>query len=54
MIGICTDSNSQLPDELAARFGIEVVPLTMVVDHREYLEGFDFDVDDFGDFVFVA
>jgi len=47
MIGICTDSNSQLPDELAARFGIEVVPLTMVVDHREYLEGFDFDVDDF-------
>ena len=47
MIGICTDSNSQLPDELAQRFGIEVVPLTMVIDHREYLEGFDFDVDDF-------
>lgn len=47
MIGICTDSNSQLPDELAERFGIEVVPVTMVIDHREYLEGFDFDVDDF-------
>ena len=47
MIGICTDSNSQLPATLADRYGIEVVPLTAVVDDREYLEGFDLDVDDF-------
>lgn len=47
MIGICTDSNAQLPAELADRYGIEVVPLTVVVDEREYLEGFDLDVDDF-------
>ena len=47
MIGICTDSNSQLPVELADRYGIEVVPLTVMVDDREYLEGFDLDVDDF-------
>jgi fatty acid-binding protein DegV len=47
MIGICTDSNSQLPHELAERFGVEVVPLTVVVDGREYLEGVDLDPDDF-------
>lgn len=47
MIGICTDSNSQLPPELAERYGIEVVPLTVRVDGREHLEGFDLDVDDF-------
>ena len=47
MIGICTDSNSQLPPELAARFGIQVVPLTVVVDDREYLEGVDLDIDEF-------
>lgn len=49
MIGICTDSNSQLPAELAARFGVEVVPLTVVIDDREYLEGVDLGIDDFYD-----
>ena len=44
-IGLCTDSNSQLPAELAERFGVEVVPLTMVVDGQEYLEGVDLDAD---------
>ena len=47
LIGICTDSNSQLPAELAQRYGVEVVPLTVMVDDREYLEGFDLEVDDF-------
>lgn len=47
MIGICTDSNAQLPVELAHRYGVEVVPLTVMVDACEYLEGFDLDVDDF-------
>ncbi|MEO6159235.1 MAG: DegV family protein [Ilumatobacteraceae bacterium] len=39
MIGICTDSGSQLPADLAKRLGIEVVPLTVTVDDQEYLEG---------------
>lgn len=47
MIGICTDSNSQLPPQLAERYGVEVVPLTVVVDDREYLEGHDFNLDEF-------
>ncbi len=47
MIGIVTDSNAQLPPELAARFAIEVVPLTVTVDGVEYLEGVDLDADDF-------
>lgn len=47
MIGICTDSNSQLPAELIERYGIEVVPLTVTVDDVEYLEGVDLDADAF-------
>jgi DegV family protein with EDD domain len=41
MIGIVADSNSQLPDSLAERYGIEVVPLTVTVDGVEHLEGVD-------------
>ena len=44
-IGLCTDSNSQLPTDLAQRFGVEIVPLTMIVDDQEYLEGVDLDPD---------
>lgn len=47
MIGLCTDSNSQLPAVLAERYGVEVVPLTVTVDGREYLEGHDLDTDIF-------
>lgn len=47
MIGICTDSSSQLPAALAQRFGIEVVPLTVTVDDIDYLEGVDLDADSF-------
>jgi DegV family protein with EDD domain len=47
MIGICTDSNSQMPVELARRYGIEVVPLTITVDDVDYLEGVDIDADEF-------
>ena len=39
MIGIVVDSNSQLPDSLAERYGIEVVPLTVTVDGVEHIEG---------------
>ena len=47
MIGLVTDSNAQLPPELAGRYGVEVVPLTVVVDGVEYLEGVDIDAEEF-------
>ncbi len=47
MIGIVTDSNSQIPAELAARLGIVVVPLTVTVDGVDYQEGVDLDADQF-------
>lgn len=47
MIGICTDSGSQLPAELVARYGIEVVPLTVTVDGVAYLEHVELDADAF-------
>jgi DegV family protein with EDD domain len=49
MIGICTDSNAQLPRELAARLGIEVVALTVSIDGVDYAEGVDLDADAFYD-----
>jgi DegV family protein with EDD domain len=47
MIGICTDSNSQLPQSLAERYDVEVVPVTVTVNDHDYLEGVDLDVDEF-------
>lgn len=47
MIGLLTDSNAQLPAELAERFGVEVVPLTVTVDGVDYEEGIDLDADAF-------
>ncbi len=47
MIGICTDSNSQLPDEFAVRYAVEVVPVTVTVGGHDYLEGVDLDADRF-------
>jgi len=47
MIRIVTDSNAQVPDGLRRRFGIEVVPLTVVVDGVEHAEGEDLDADVF-------
>ena len=47
MIGLVTDSNAQLPAELAERYGVEIVPLTVTVDGQEYLEGVDIDADAF-------
>jgi DegV family protein with EDD domain len=47
MIGICTDSNSQLPSSLAERYAIEVVPITVTIGDHDYLEGIDLDPDDF-------
>jgi fatty acid-binding protein DegV len=47
VIGICTDSNSQLPQSLAELYAVEVVPVTVTVDDHDYLEGVDLDVDEF-------
>lgn len=47
MIGLCTDSNAQLPAELVDRYGVEVVPLTVTLDGDDFLEGVDLDADGF-------
>ena len=47
MIGLCTDSNAQLPPELVERYGVEVVPLTVTVDGEAFLEGVELDADGF-------
>jgi DegV family protein with EDD domain len=47
MIGLVVDSSSQIPADLATRFGIVVVPLTVTVDGVEHLEGVDLDADQF-------
>lgn len=47
MIGIVTDSNAQLPDELRARYGVEVVPLRVVIDGETFREGVDLTADEF-------
>lgn len=47
MIRVCCDSNAQLDPDLAARHGIEVVPLTVTVDGIAHLEGVELDADGF-------
>jgi DegV family protein with EDD domain len=47
VISVVTDSNAQLPAEVARRYGIEVVPLTVRIDGVDYLEGVDLDADAF-------
>jgi DegV family protein with EDD domain len=47
VIGLVTDSNSQIPLELVRRYGVEVVPLTVTVDGTPYLEGEELDADGF-------
>ncbi|MGH9216349.1 MAG: DegV family protein [Acidimicrobiales bacterium] len=47
MIGVCTDSNAQLPEARCAAAGIEVVPITVTLDGVDYLEGVDLDADGF-------
>lgn len=47
MIGLCVDSNAQLPPDLVSRYGVEVVPLSVTVDGQEFLEGVDLDADSF-------
>jgi DegV family protein with EDD domain len=47
MIGVCTDSNAQLPRSLVERYDVEVVPITVTIDGVDYAESVDLDADDF-------
>ena len=47
MIGLCTDSNAQLPPDLRERYGVAVVPLTVTVDGTDHLEWVDLGADEF-------
>ena len=47
MIALVTDSNAMLPPELAQRYHVEIVPLTVTVDGVDHLEGVDLDADAF-------
>ncbi len=40
-VRVVTDSTASLPAELTAQFGIEVVPLHVVIDGQSFLEGVD-------------
>lgn len=46
-IGIVTDSTSDLPADLAQRFGIEVVPSVLVIDGKQYADGVGISRNDF-------
>ena len=47
MIGLVTDSVSQMPPELAMRLGVRVVPVHVEVDGVPHREGVDLDADGF-------
>lgn len=47
---LVSDSNGQLPQSLIDRYSITVVPIPVVIDGHEYLEGVDLDADEFYSF----
>lgn len=47
MIGLVTDSASQMPPALAARLGVEIVPVIVTVDGGRFREGVDLEPADF-------
>jgi DegV family protein with EDD domain len=46
-LGIVTDSTSDLPPDLAERFGIEVVPTILIIEGKQYADGTGIRRDDF-------
>ena len=40
-VGIVTDSGSDLPRELAAELGIEIIPFHVNLNNKEYRDGID-------------
>jgi len=49
VIALVTDSNALVPADLRSRFGVRVVPLTVVVDGAPYAEGVELSTADFYD-----
>jgi DegV family protein with EDD domain len=47
MVKIITDTTSCLPQEVAQRFGIPVIPQVINFGNESYLEGIDMDIDEF-------
>jgi DegV family protein with EDD domain len=47
VIALVTDSSAQLPADLRDRYGVRVVPLTIVVDGEDFAEGVDLTSDEF-------
>ncbi len=46
-VALVTDSNSQMPKALRERFGVWVVPLTIVLDGEQFREGVDLTTEEF-------
>ncbi len=47
VIGLVTDSSSQITDDLVERFEVEVVPMTVTIDGVDHQEGETLDADGF-------
>lgn len=47
MIQLVTDSSADLPQELLEEYNISVVPLTITIDGKQYLEGVDLTPEEF-------
>lgn len=47
LLGIVTDSSSQITAEIAADFDVEVIPMQVTIDGVDYAEGNDLDADRF-------
>ena len=47
VLGIVTDSSSQITQEIIDRFDVDVIPMTVTIDGVEYAEGDDLDADQF-------
>ena len=46
-IGFLTDSSADIPQELAEKYGIEIIGFPINVDGKEYIERRDFTNDQF-------
>jgi DegV family protein with EDD domain len=49
LIQLVTDSSADLPQELLKKYNISVVPLTITIDGKQYLEGVDLSPQEFCD-----
>lgn len=47
MIQLVTDSSADLPKKLLDKYNIHVIPLTISIDGKDYLEGVDFTPEEF-------